>query len=118
LTLRLHLLAGIAALEAEVLRIWRGPKVALAMARRQGRFCQSRDPQERGLLRRAIARIDRRVPGGANCYRRVLMETLLDSAAARDQICFGLDRSLDPLSGHAWLASDRCDRSFSAIIKL
>lgn len=47
--------------------------------------------------------VDARVPGGPNCYRRVLLETALDASAARERIVFGLRQGGGRASGHAWL---------------
>jgi hypothetical protein len=46
------------------------------------------------------------MPGGGNCYRRVLLETRLDPEAASRQIVMGLVSGGGPRSGHAWFEGD------------
>lgn len=94
--------AGAALLLAEVLRRALGPRAAVARARQLGRRTPSRDAAGRAELARAIARIDRRLPGGGNCYRRVLAEVCLDRGAASEPIRFGLAEGAAPGSGHVW----------------
>jgi hypothetical protein len=81
-----------------------GPKPLVRAARALGRHGRARDDAQRDRLRRAIAWLDARCPGEANCYRRVLLETALDPAAAREPFRMGLRRRGGPASGHAWLA--------------
>lgn len=47
------------------------------------------------------------MPGGPNCYRRVLLETALDAGAAKEKIVFGLRAGGTLRSGHAWFSSRR-----------
>jgi len=87
-------------------RVW-GPRPLVGAARWLGRRATPRAPGERAWLQRAIAAIDRRLPGGERCYRRVLVEVALDPAAAAEPFVLGLDRSGQPRSGHAWLGGRR-----------
>src|SRR4051812_7712772 len=86
-------------------RLFLGPDRLLAKLRRSGCSARARAPIERQALRRVIATVDARLPGGANCYRRALVETLLDAGAANEKMYFGLKAQGGPRSGHAWLAS-------------
>lgn len=86
-------------------RRFQGPARAVSDLRRLGRRSKERSPSEREALRRTIARVDARFPGGGNCYRRVLCEIALDAGAARDPVHLGLRAHGGPGSGHAWLSS-------------
>jgi hypothetical protein len=66
----------------------------------------ARGPAARARLRRAIAWVDRCLPGGG-CYRRVMLEMALDPAAAREPFRIGLHRRGNRVDGHAWLANRR-----------
>jgi hypothetical protein len=76
---------------------------SVAYARRLGVAKSRRSPSERAVLRRAIAVVDRLMPGGANCYRRVLLEIALDAGAAKQPVMLGLRNGGGPRTGHAWL---------------
>ena len=67
------------------------PERVLAAMRARGETAERRGPIGRARLRRAIGWIDAFVPGGANCYRRVLLEIALDAGAARETVVLGLD---------------------------
>lgn len=94
------------ALAAEAARISEGPFGAVNLMRVCGRQKPRRDERGRAVLKRAIRIVDRLHPGGANCYRRVLLEIALDGGAAEDLVMMGLSLSGAPGSGHAWLASE------------
>jgi hypothetical protein len=40
---------------------------------------------------------------GGNCYRRVLLETVLDRGAAAEPVALGFHAHGAALSGHAWV---------------
>lgn len=67
------------------------PHRVLAAMRAHGSETNARGPIGRARLRRAIGWVDALAPGGASCYRRVLLEIALDAGAARETIVFGLD---------------------------
>ncbi len=90
----------------EMLRRLQGPAPGLARCRAQGRGRPARGPAARARLRRAIAWVDRCLPGGG-CYRRVMLEMALDPAAAREPFRIGLHRRGNRVDGHAWLANRR-----------
>ena len=68
------------------------PHVTVGAMRALGRrSARVRGPIGRARLRRAIGWVDALGPGGANCYRRTLLELALDGGAARETVVFGLD---------------------------
>jgi hypothetical protein len=67
-----------------------------------------RGPLGRARLRRAIGWVDALGPGGASCYRRILLESALDAGAARETVVFGLDVGH---TGHVAF-EDREERTF------
>ena len=67
------------------------PQRALDELRASGTTWKERGPIGRARLRRAISWVDAMLPGGASCYRRVLLELALDAGAARETVVFGLD---------------------------
>lgn len=77
--------------EVDTRRASEPPERVLAAMRARGAGTAHRGPIGRARLRRAIGWVDAFVPGGANCYRRVLLEIALDAGAARETIVFGLD---------------------------
>jgi hypothetical protein len=83
-----------------------GPRAALDDLRRRGRSSPRRQAFGRRCLCRAIRLVDRLMPGGANCYRRALLEIALDRGAAADPLLLGFMLQGDQLSGHAWLGSE------------
>jgi hypothetical protein len=89
--------------EAEKSRKALGIEPAVAAMREHGARAVHRDPAGRLQLRRAIAWLDARMPGGGNCYRRVLLELALDSGAASEPVSVGVRARGGPGSGHAWL---------------
>jgi len=102
----LELLRVIIALPAvESTRRTLGFARAVRAMRARGAHCLQRGSQQRVSLQRAIGWLDSRIPGGANCYRRVLLELSLDAGAAREPVLIGLDPRGGPGSGHVWLAS-------------
>jgi len=87
--------------EVEIGRRREGPEPLAARLRRRAR--RARGEKGREELRRVIRWVDARMPGGPNCYRRVLLETVLDAGAARERIVLGLRKGGGKASGHAWL---------------
>jgi hypothetical protein len=81
----------------------RGPSSCVNHFRAQGQRSRWRSSDGRLRLRRLIRAVDARLPGGGNCYRRVLIEMALDPDSAAKPLHFGLIRSGGPGSGHAWL---------------
>jgi hypothetical protein len=67
------------------------PRRLLAATRARGAIARARGPIGRARLRRAIGWVDALLPGGASCYRRILLEIALDAGAARETVVFGLD---------------------------
>ena len=84
-------------------RLGTGPAVLRARAR--GSRAPTRDAAARARLRRAVAAVDARWPGGPNCLRRALLETSLDAGASREVLFLHLDAAGGRGSGHARLAS-------------
>jgi len=104
-------------------RLGLGPAAAVRAARRRGADARRRTPRQRQDLRRLIRALDRRWPGGPNCYRRVLLELSVDGGAAREPVTMGLRATGGGGSGHAWLGSgiemDEASRPpYDAIISL
>ncbi len=93
----------LAAVPVEVARRSLGPAVVLRAARYLGKRARLRNEAERRRLRRGIGWVDRCWPGAPNCYRRALLETVLDRGAAGERLHMGLRRSGAPRSGHVWL---------------
>ena len=110
------------ALILERLRVGAGPRPAVQFARRLGERRRLRSAVARKALQRVIAIVDRRWPGGPNCYRRVLFEVGMDRGAATEMVQLGLQGSGETGSGHAWLgsglASDDGGRSYDAIVSI
>lgn len=88
-------------LDVELGRMREGPEPLVQRLRRRAR--RARGTKEREELQRVIRWVDAKMPGGPNCYRRVLLETRLDAGAARERIVFGLRKGGGRGSGHAWL---------------
>ena len=85
------------------------PEQALGAMRDRGQETgRTRGPIGRARLRRAIGWVDAVAPGGASCYRRVLLESALDAGAARETVVFGLDVGR---TGHVAF-QDREERTF------
>lgn len=89
-----------------------GPEPLAQRLRRRARRARGRN--EREELRRVIRWVDTRMPGGPNCYRRVLLETRLDAGAARARIVFGLRKGGGKASGHAWLEGEEGGEGYEA----
>lgn len=88
------------------LRTSQGPRTAIASARKAGSGRRIRAEAERLRLRQFIAAIDRRLPGGPNCYRRALVEMALDGGAAAEVVQLGFRDVGGAGSGHAWLGGE------------
>jgi hypothetical protein len=85
------------------------PEEVLALMRARGTKTErTRGPIGRARLRRAIGWLDALGPGGASCYRRILLESALDAGAARETVVFGLDVGR---TGHVAF-EDREERTF------
>ena len=85
------------------------PEQVLAAMRERGvQTERARGPIGRARLRRAIGWVDALGPGGASCYRRILLESALDAGAARETVVFGLDVGR---TGHVAF-EDREERTF------
>jgi hypothetical protein len=91
----------------EMGRLSRGPLPLITELRARAQTAPRRPERRRARLRRLIAAVDRRMPGGANCYRRVLLETSLDRGAAEESVHIGLRAHGGLRSGHAWLGDNR-----------
>lgn len=76
---------------ADATRRGMSPERAIEHMRARGSREIARGPIGRARLRRAIGWVDALVPGGENCYRRVLLELALDAGAARETVVLGLD---------------------------
>ena len=102
----------------EVARRRLGTGRAIDRFRARGRHARFRTAEFRGDLQRVIRVLDRLVPTGPNCFRRVLLEVALDPSAAAERIMLGLNSGLARRSGHAWLetagpAPERYDTQLS-----
>jgi hypothetical protein len=82
-----------------------GIEPAVAVMRERGGRSIHRDPARRVQLQRAIGWVDARMSGGANCYRRVLLELALDSGASSELVRVGVCAKGGRGSGHAWLGA-------------
>jgi hypothetical protein len=91
---------------------------AVALARAEGSRRETRTAKNRSRLRKAISRVDARLPGGGNCVRRALLEMSLDPAAARERLFAGLRTGGGPGSGHAWLESEKPAVVYDAVISV
>jgi hypothetical protein len=100
-----RVLAALPRIEAR-LRV-EGPRPLVARLRR--RRSPRRLPAARARLRKAIRWVDARLPGGASCWRRALLEVALDRGAASEAVLLGVLASSEPRSGHCWLESDTED---------
>lgn len=90
------------------------PERAIEAMRERGRREKTRGPIGRARLRRAIGWVDALVPGGENCYRRVLLELALDAGAAEEAVVLGLDIGR---TGHIAF-EDREDMPFDVAFRL
>ena len=91
---------------------------AIAEARRVRSGRRARSAVERVILRRAIALLDRCLPGGPNCVRRALLEVRLDEGAARERFFAGFRAGGGDKSGHAWLESHPTRQQFDAVVAI
>jgi hypothetical protein len=89
---------------------------AVAFARERARSRPVRASEARQQLRRAIAFVDARFPGGGNCVRRSLLEIALDRGAAGEKMFAGFKAGGKPHSGHAWLESHAVSERYDAIV--
>lgn len=94
---------------AERDRLLLGTRPAVERARSRGARSSLRDARARARLRRAVALLDARCPGGPNCLRRALLEASLDRGAAREPIYLHLSAAGGPGASHARLASVPAD---------
>jgi len=94
---------------------------AVRMVRQRSSGRAERSLEGRRRLRRAIALVDARLPGGPNCVRRSLLEMALDAGAAREKLLAGFVSGGGKKSGHAWLefeSGPRFDDKFDAVIAI
>jgi hypothetical protein len=91
---------------------------AVALTRSRSGRSRKRDEDGRLKLRRAIAALDARMPGGPNCVRRSLLEMTLDAGAAAEPLYAGLRRGGGPRSGHAWLQSHQVHESYDVVVSV
>ncbi len=84
-----------------------GPRPLVSALRLVGRRAPARDAAGRAWLQRVLGAVDRRLPGGERCYRRVLCEIALDAGAAGEPLRLGLDGTGALRGGHAWLGDAR-----------
>jgi hypothetical protein len=104
--------------EVESNRRLSSPQRAARSARRRAVNAPTRSAEGRDRLRRAIAVVDRWMPGGGNCLRRSLLEMALDAGAARERLLAGFRAGGVPASGHAWLESHAVTNTYDAIIPI
>jgi hypothetical protein len=104
---------------AETCRRFRGPRSALSVCRRIGRLTGTTDARLRTVGQQIITKLDEIIPGGPNCYRRVLVTTCFDAVAAHQSVVFGF-RSNGNVIGHAWFESspDELSASYPARVVL
>jgi Transglutaminase-like superfamily len=102
----------------EYLRRNRSLHFAVRRVRALSRRKTMRDVGARVLLRRAIALVDARFPGGPNCVRRSLLEIALDRGAANEQMFAGIRHGGGSGSGHAWLESHPVSDSYDAVLTI
>lgn len=104
--------------EVEANRRLTSPHRAAQAARRRARRAPVRSADARQRLCRAIALVDRWMPGGGNCLRRSLLEMTLDAGAARERLLAGLKAGGESGSGHAWLESHAVSETYDAVISI
>lgn len=102
----------------EIGRRFTGPAPLVARLRSRAMTRRQRDPAAREQLKKIIAWVDARLPAGANCYRRSLLEVALDRGAAQEPLFMGLSSDGGPRSGHAWLGDHSDGRDYDAVISL
>ena len=94
------------------------PHVAARAARQRARRAPTRSRVARERLQRAIAVVDRWMPGGGNCLRRSLLEMSLDAGAAGERLLAGFKAGGPRASGHAWLESQPVTERYDAVIRI
>jgi hypothetical protein len=104
--------------EVEATRRLTSPQIAARVARRKAERALTRTGESRDRLRRAIAIVDRFMPGGGNCLRRSLLEMSLDGGAARERLLAGFKAGGGLASGHAWLESHSVSERYDAVIPI
>jgi hypothetical protein len=115
----LELFRVIIALPAvESTRRTKGFEGAVSAMRARGTHRFQREWGQRVFLQRAIAWLDSHIPGGTNCYRRVLLELSLDAGAAGEPVVIGLNPRGGPGSGHVWLASSTPPENYEVKLAL
>lgn len=102
----------------ELMRRTVGLHGAVDRARKRGMTRTARSPESRRALKRVIAALDRRWPGGGNCVRRSLAELALDSGAASERFFAGFRAGGGLQSGHAWLESEAPRESYDAVVSI
>jgi len=100
----------------EIQRRARSLHQAVRAVRRQAAGTPRRSEQDRARLRRAIAIVDRLMPGKPSCIRRALLEIRLDAGAAQERLLAGFKAQGGSRSGHAWLESQGTSERFDAVI--
>jgi hypothetical protein len=80
--------------------------------------CGARSTERLLRLRDLVNAIDKRFPGGGNCYRRALLELSLDPTLASQPLVFGLNQGAGPGTGHAWLGDAGDGRTYAAEFRL
>jgi hypothetical protein len=104
--------------EVEANRRLTSPQRAAHAARRRALRAPLRSMEARERLRRAIAAVDRCMPGGGNCLRRSLLEMTLDAGAANERLLAGFKAGGAAASGHAWLESHAVVEYYDAVISI
>jgi hypothetical protein len=102
----------------EIWRRRRGPRLCAEHFRAHGKRSALRSAEQRHRLKNLIHAIDRLLPDGGNCYRRVLLELALDPTAAAEPVVFGLKQGGGSGSGHAWLGDARGSENYDAEFRL
>lgn len=103
----------------ETARRSRGPRELIALARRSAVGAAARSERSRRCLQRAIRWVDRSLADGGNCYRRALLEMILDPQAATRPFSMGFSLTDQRLSGHAWLEAAEPNREpYDFVIQL
>jgi hypothetical protein len=91
---------------------------AVSAVRKQSSRRPARSLDARARLRRAIAVVDARLPGGPNCVRRSLLEMALDGGAAREKFLAGFVSGGGRKSGHAWLEFEPVHDQYDAVLSI
>lgn len=99
----------------ECLRVLCSAQIAVSIARAINAWAG--DHSDAGNLAAAVAAVDRRMPGGPNCYRRALLMLALDSGASTKMLHMGLDVH-GRFQGHAWLTGEIPPRPYEVELRL